>query len=115
MAIVGVNVTILRPTSGGIDRLGNKIKGEPERIEVSNVLVSPGPTNDMEAARPDGTVVAYTLHFPKTYTGSLRNCLVELPSPWAGVYRVLGDPREYIDANTPTQWHMPVEVEDANG
>ena len=113
--LTGIKVVILRPTEDGVDRFGNKVKGEPVRQTVENVLVSPGSTNDMEAARPDGTTVAYTLHFPKTYTGSLRNCEVELPPPWAGVYRVIGDPREYIDANTPTKWHMPVEVEDANG
>lgn len=113
--ITGISVVILRPTEDGTDRLGNPVKGEPERQTVGNVLVSPGATSDMEAARPDGTVVAYTLHFPKTYTGSLRNCEVELPAPWEGTYRVIGDPREYIDANTPTNWHMPVEVEDANG
>ena len=113
--ITGISVVILRPTEDGVDRFGNPVKSEPTRQTVDNVLVSPGSTSDMEAARPDGTVVAYTLHFPKTYTGSLRNCLVELPPPWAGVYRVIGDPREYIDANTPTKWHMPVEVEAAHG
>ena len=113
--ITGISVVILRPTEDGVDRFGNTVIGEPTRQTVDNVLVSPGSTSDMEAARPDGTVVAYTLHFPKTYTGSLRNCLVELPPPWAGVYRVIGDPREYIDANTPTKWHMPVEVEAAHG
>ena len=60
-------------------------------------------------------MVAYSLHFPKGYDGPLENCLVELPEPWAGRYRVIGDPRPYIDADTPTPWHLPVEVEAAHG
>ena len=38
-----------------------------------------------------------------------------LPEPWGGPYRVIGDPRPYEDAICPTPWHMPVEVEAADG
>ena len=112
--ITGVTIEVQRPIKGAADRFGNETTTY-QRERVCNVLVSPGSTSDMEAARPDGVTVAYTLHFPKTFTGSLKGCEIELPAPWSGVYRVIGDPREYIDANTPTKWHIPVQVEDANG
>lgn len=119
--ISGVTVTVTHPTiatSGNVkqtDRFGNYVQGTPTTETVNDVLVSPGATSDLEASRPDGVTVAYTLHFPKSYTGSLEGCAVTLPEPWAGTYHVIGDPRQYIDANTPTKWHMPVEVEAAHG
>lgn len=96
------------------DRFGNATYTYTSQ-SVANVLVAPGATQDLEAARPEGVTVAYTLHFPKTFTDSLEGCIVTLPAPWAGDYRVIGDPRSYIDANTPTPWHTPVEVEAAHG
>jgi hypothetical protein len=59
--------------------------------------------------------VAYALHFPKSFVGSLEGCEVVLPEPWAGTYRVIGNPGHYMDANTPTRWNLPVEVEVAHG
>lgn len=113
--ISGVAVTVLRPVSAGTDRLGNALHGVPASETVYPVLVVPGATSDLEASRPEGVQVAYTLHFPKGYDASLEGCSIVLPAPWAGTYRVIGDPRPYMDANTPTRWHMPVEVEAAHG
>lgn len=112
MAMRGIKVTVLRPTRT-TDRLGNEVDGEPEREQVENVLVAPGPTADMEASRPDGVTVALTLHFPKTYTASLEGCSVELPEPWEGTYHVIGNPMPYM--RSPGQWNRPVEVEMAHG
>lgn len=113
--IRGVTVTVKRPGAGTADRFNNIVPGTPTVETVDNVLVAPGATSDLEASRPEGVRVAYTLHFPKTYTDSLEGCTVVLPAPWAGEYKVIGDPRSYIDANTPTSWHIPVEVEAAHG
>jgi hypothetical protein len=121
--IRGVEVTVKTPSRKYTtdtppvpvsDRFGNAVY-EYASQTVANVLVSPGATNDLEASRPEGVTVAYTLHFPKTFNGSLEGCIVTLPAPWAGDYRVIGDPRSYIDANCPTPWHTPVEVERAHG
>lgn len=112
--MVGVQVTVKSPTQGQPDRFGNATYTYASAT-VDDVLVSPGATQDLEASRPEGATAAYTLHFPKTFTGSLEGCIVTLPAPWAGEYRVIGDPRPYIDANTPTRWHTPVEVEAAHG
>lgn len=111
----GVTVTVLRPTITGTDRFNAPVYGEPQPETVANVLIAPGATADLDASRPEGVTVAFTLHFPKGYTESLEGCSVVLPSPWSGTYRVIGNPRPYMDANTPTPWHMPVEVEAAHG
>ena len=113
--ISGVPVDVLRPIMGQPDRLGNHTITGYSRETVANVLVAPGATDDMEAARPEGVTVAFTLHFPKGYTSSLDGCSVELPPPWEGTYHVIGNPQPYIDANTPTPWHMAAEVERAHG
>jgi hypothetical protein len=113
--IRGTAVTVLRPSAPTVDRLGNEVPGEPVPEVVENVLVVPGATADMEASRPAGVTVALTLHFPKAYAASLRGCSVELAAPWAGTYRVIGDPQPYMDDNTPTPWNRPVEVEVAHG
>ena len=121
--IKGVSVTVktpkqvmtnTTPKKPVLDRFGNATYTYSSKT-VDNVLVAPGATRDLEAARPEGVTVAYTLHFPKSYTDSLEGCIITLPSPWAGDYRVIGDPRCYIDADTPTPWHTPVEVEAAHG
>ena len=121
--ISGVSVTVKTPKQvmtttvppqPVLDRFGNATYTYTSTT-VNDVLVAPGATNDLEASRPEGVTVAYTLHFPKTFTDSLEGCLITLPAPWAGDYRVIGDPRCYIDANTPTRWHTPVEVEAAHG
>lgn len=112
--IRGTAVTVVRRTATGSDRLGNPTYAEAAE-QVDGVLVSPGATADLDASRPDGVTVAYTLHFPRSYTSTLEGCSITLPAPWTGTYRVVGDPRPYMDANCPTPWHLSVEVEEAHG
>lgn len=112
--IKGVTVTVRRPSTSGTDRFGSPVKTLTTET-VNNVLVSPGATADLEAARPEGVTVDLSLHFPKTYNEPLEGCEVVLPAPWSGTYAVIGAPTSYIDANTPTPWHMPVEVVAAHG
>lgn len=111
-----VSVELQRPIASGTDRFGNTTY-EYEAEVVDGVLVAPGATMDLEASRPEGVTVEYTLHFPKAYMESLEGCLITLPAPWAGVYRVIGNPGQYMQANTPAMlpWGMPVEVERAHG
>lgn len=111
----GTTITAKIPKTWHYDRFNNKVVDEYEPITVDNVLIVPGATSDLEASRPEGVSVAFTLHFPKTFSGSLECALVELPEPYNGTYRVIGNPRPYMDVNTPTQWHMPVEVENVHG
>lgn len=111
----GVTVEVLRPTSGTVDVLGNAVPGEPESVEVENVLVAPGATEGLDETRPDGVTVALTLHFPKTYTDSLRGCQVRLSGVYDGLYEVVGDPKPYEDSVTPGPWDRPVEVSATDG
>lgn len=119
--IRGVSVRVLHPTCGGRDRFGDMAEGVPKPETVDDVLIAPGgeagTTDDLEAARRDGDMLSLQLHFPKSYSGDLRGCDLELPHPWDGFnpYRVVGDPTPYIDANTPTRWHMPVKAVSARG
>lgn len=115
--ISGVDVTLIRPGRASTDRLGNESFGEPIAESVGPVVVADPTTDDMEAARALGASVAFTLHFPKTFQGSLEGCIVQLPAPWDndGGYRVIGDPRPYMDANTPGAWNRPAMVEAAHG
>jgi len=115
--ISGVSVTVMRPGEPTRDRFGNEVAGEPVSEQVDGVLVAEPTTEDMAAARTEGYTLAYTLHFPKSYATGLRGCTVVLPEPWANGkgYRVHGDPRPYMDANTPGRWNRPVRVEAADG
>ena len=113
--IKGVTITAQLPITWHYDRYNNKVVDEYNDITVNNVLIVPGATTDLEASRPEGVRVAFTLHFPKTFTGSLEYALVTLPEPYGGTYRVIGNPRPYMEANTPTPWNMPVEVEEIHG
>lgn len=82
--------------------------------QVDDVLVAPGPRTDLPVTdHPEGTVVAFNLQFPKTFTGSLRGREITIRGE-AG-FKVIGDPRPFTPENTPTRWHMPVEVERADG
>ena len=116
--ISGTAVTVIRPGEPSRDRFGNDVPGEPAAEAVGGVLVDQPSTEDMEAARPDGVTLAFALHFPKSYTRSLDGCTVVLPDPWDNGgkgYRVHGDPRPLMDANTPGRWNRTVNVEAADG
>lgn len=103
-------VAVIRPTVER-DDLGEPVFGEPTREDV-DCVVCPGATADMDATRPEGVTVAYTLHFPKTYAGSLRGCSVEVRGTR---YDVVGDPQRTIAAATPGPFDMAVEVTRADG
>lgn len=114
MTITGIKIAVLRPQMA-IDRFGNEVECGFEREDVQNVLLVPGATSDMEASRPAGVSVAFTLHFPKTFEGSLEGCSIELPQPWGGIYKVIGDPQPYMNHMVRGSWNRPVEVEAAHG
>lgn len=113
MSITGERVRIRVPdVLVGHDDFGDEIWGTDER-DVDNVLVGTGPRADLsDANRPEGVRVVFNLHFPKTFTGSLRSGEIRVRGDW---YAVIGDPQAYTDANTPGAWNMPVEVETIKG
>ncbi|NJI60948.1 hypothetical protein HCX50_16080 [Microbacterium oxydans] len=111
--MIGETVTVLRRIDGP-----DNAHGEPtqtiDETNVDDVLVAPGPRADIsDTARPAGTVVAWNLHFPKTFTGSLRGALIRVRGQ--APCKVIGDPQPFTADNTPTRWWMPVEVTRADG
>lgn len=103
-------VTVVRPAAER-DDLGEPTLGEPTR-EAVRCVVCPGATSDMDATRPEGVTVSYTLHFPKTYAGSLRGCSVEVRGE---AYDVVGDPQRTTEEATPGPFNLAVEVTRADG
>ena len=107
------SVTVYQPSElSSRDRFGNADVQFSDGTECDGVLVAPSSTSDLEAERPDGVMRRLQLHFPKTWTTSLRGCYVEVGGD---VFRVIGDPWPYMPENTPGDWWLPVEVELANG
>lgn len=111
----GEAVHVLPRLRDARDKFGNVVVAWGDEQQVDNVLVAPGKCADLDETRPEGVDVALTLHFPKAWTGRLRGAKVRLEGRWEGVYKVVGDPMPYQDANTPTSWDMPVEVEAVDG
>lgn len=109
----GETVVVLRREQTGTDAFNEPVY-EWTETAVEDVLTSPGPRSDLDDSnRPDGVLVAWTCHFPKAFTGSLRGAQIKVR---ADVPRaVIGDPQPYMDANTPGRWNRPVELEGADG
>lgn len=107
--MIGETVVVERHTpSGATDSHGNPIYvWSLETVE--DVLVAPGPRNDLtDAERPEGVRVVWNLHFPKGYPATLAGARVSVRGGQS--LSVVGDPQHYTEANTPTRWSMPVEV-----
>lgn len=108
--ILGETVTVLTPSQSAEDAYGQAVKKWTDEV-VRNVLVCEPTTADL-AERPEGDSVSLTLHFPKTYTASLRGCRVTLRGR---TYEVLGDPVALTEANTPGKWNRAAAVKFVEG
>lgn len=94
-----------------LDDLGEPVSTATEEVECEAV-VAPGATADLDASRPDGVSVSYTLHLPKTWTRDLRGASARLRG---GTFRVVGEPMAYTAANVPGDYGLPVEVGRVDG
>ena len=86
-----------------------------EAVDVREVeaVVAPGATADLDASRPEGATVAYTVHLPRDMAGiRLKGCSVRVRGE---ELRVVGDPRPYAPETCPGRWCYPVELEAADG
>lgn len=111
--MIGETVTVYRREQTGEDDRGDPIFEDVAQT-VDNVLVAPGPLADMpDSVRPTGTLIAWNLHFPKTFSGNLRGALVSVRG--LDPAEVVGDPHPYTLENTPTDWWLPVELRRAEG
>lgn len=105
------SVTVSTPVVE-FDALGEPIERDSVDTAIEGVVVCPGATSDLDASRPDGVEVAYTLCFPKSFTAPLKGCRVNVRGT---EYRVIGDPQRYDPANTPGDWNLTVEVGRTDG
>ena len=117
--IAGETVTVRTPTVSYDEHMEEVTTWE--EATVANVVVTPGATSDvLDSTRPDGTRVAFTLGFPKTFCKSLRGCRVVVRCPEGGneeehTYAVIGDPQPYTAGNVPGAWNYTAEVERVDG
>lgn len=109
--IQGETVTVIRREVER-DELGEPSSERVTRETVGNVVVAPGSTSDLDASRPEGVTVSFTLCFPKFYGGDLRGCSVEVRGT---EYSVVGDPQRYTPENTPGDWNLTAEVTRTDG
>jgi hypothetical protein len=110
--IRGTTVTVTLRADSEPDRLGITEPAYADPVNVANVVIAPGDTEDMDVRHPDGVEVAYTLHFPKTFDADLRGALVTF---WGETFRVVGAPSHYMRENVRGPWYMPVGVERFDG
>ena len=105
-------VKVLRPDETGTDPFNDPVF-EVREEEVDGVLVQPSGTSDIGAERPYGTQSDIVAHFPKSYSGDLSGCSIELPGPV--VYEVVGNPVMYDPDATPGPFGMRVEARRVDG
>lgn len=111
--MIGEAVEVIRTVEVGRGP-GNTPIYETEKETVDDVLVAPGSRSDViDSNRPDGVDVQYTLHFPKPYDSDLTGASISVRGE--DPLDVVGSPRPYTLANTPTRWWMPVEVGRVDG
>lgn len=97
-------VEVHMPKAAGVDELFEPIVEYGPGVPV-DVIVAPGSTSDMFDNMRDGHKIAYTLHFPKTWTVDLCGARVSVRGR---LCRVVGSPQPYT--STPGKYNMPVEV-----
>lgn len=98
------------------------VKGDPDPYgaatkicqeeALSNVLVAPGNTDNLDENRPEGVEVVYTLYMPNTYTEMLEGADIQVRGKW---YSVLGNPGYYAIPFCPTEWNRTVKVRAVDG
>lgn len=109
--IAGESVTVRTPTIGYDEHMEEVVTWD--ETAVQNVVVTPGATSDvLDSTRPDGTRVAFTLGFPKSFTAPLRGCRVTMRGVECAV---IGDPQPYTPENVPGAWNYTAEVERVDG
>lgn len=105
--IFGESITLKRRYAGAVDEFGNERVEYRQAFSVNNVLVAPSSSQDLGPERPDGDATVMTFHFPKTYIGSLKGCLIGWKGAW---WEVIGDPQPYARDSTPGVWNRPVQA-----
>ena len=94
IASLSETVTVYTVSQVGYDELGAPVFAEDDPPKsVGGVLVVPGSQGEPNAQnRPDGAVIAYTLYFPKEFTGDVDGLEVGVRGRRC---RVVGHPDRY--------------------
>ncbi len=111
MQLIKTEAVTVKRIIAKYDDLG-EFDGSTVETEEVECIVEPGGTSDMEASRPNGVTVSYTVHFPKTYEPSLRGASLLVRGE---EFAVIGDPQGYTGPNTPGPYNRPVEVSRSDG
>lgn len=95
--------------------------GNPTYVEtyetVHNVLVNNPSTSDIinKPTNMQGSKIAYTLAFPKTWNKPLKGCFVRIPRIGNDrQFKVIGDPAPVPSDHCPTEWNYTVHIEASN-
>lgn len=113
----GVTLKFEKQVPGGSNPFGEPITAS-RSFTIPNILIAPGKTSELnDTNRPNGVIVAYTLHIPKEYVCDLTDCTVTIPRKFGGFdeCKVIGSPRPLMEELTPGDWNMQVEVELVDG
>jgi len=115
--IRGVTVSVELRDRSARDSFGNDAEAYQPPVDVPDVLVEGGSCSELDATRPEGVKVAYTLRFPKAWTDPMRGARVTLPAPfgWGNPYKAVGALTLLIEGNVPGRWNGTLEVEAADG
>lgn len=128
--LVGEQVVLLVPRPFGLDGetarnpIGEIVTAGDLEGTLDDVLIVAGDTSDLNGSiRSEGDRTVYTLHFPKSFPEAVKGIPQEFLKSLKGArvrvrgetFRVIGDPKPYMDVNTPTRWNFPVRVEAVNG
>lgn len=105
--IFGERIALRVTQSGSVDEFRNERAEYGSAQTLNNVLVAPSSSQDLGAERPDGDATVMTFHFPKTYIGSVKGCLIRWKGRW---WEVIGDPQPYSKESTPGMWNRPVQA-----
>ena len=111
MGLIATETVTAHVPSVERDDLGEPEYGKPREIEIDGCIVQPGATSDMDASRPNGMHVAFTVYMPNQ-DFDLRGCSLSVRGR---VYRVVGDPQPFTGGNVPGGRNLTVEVEAADG
>lgn len=108
--MVGVTIKLFTPSITYEN--GDRVETFAE-TEVENVLIAPASSSDVFSSdRPDGDKAEIQLAFPKTFTGDLRGCEVEVDNLR---FRIVGEPIANMKSNCPTQWFLTARAEVVHG
>lgn len=111
MQLIKTEPVIVQAKTVTYDELG-EIEGVETTSEEVGCVVVPGSNSDLDATRPNGVTVSFTVHFPKSYEEPLRGCSLVIRG---GTYEVVGDPQAYTPENTPGLFNRAVEVTRTDG